>query len=123
MHKALSYLATLPNETVVYNGHEYTAGNAAFARSIDPEGAGVKRLVALAKENRITTGQTTIGDEKEWNVFMRLGDEVVKCVHSLAGRHSADPPHPPRRKASGAASGGTTAVMDALRNGKNTFKG
>ncbi|KAL1730239.1 beta-lactamase-like protein [Schizophyllum commune] len=104
MHKSLSYLATLPNETVVYNGHEYTAGNAAFARSIDPEGAGVKRLVALAKENRITTGQTTIGDEKEWNVFMRLGDEVVK-------------------KASGAASGETTAVMDALRNGKNTFKG
>ena len=117
------YLLPAGCPTTRADGHEYTAGNAAFARSIDPEGAGVKRLVALAKENRITTGQTTIGDEKEWNVFMRLGDEVVKCVHSLAGRHSADPPHPPRRKASGAASGGTTAVMDALRNGKNTFKG
>ncbi|TRM62725.1 beta-lactamase-like protein [Schizophyllum amplum] len=94
MHAALSYLGTLPDKTVVYNGHEYTAGNAAFAKNIDPEGSSVARLVALAKENKLTTGQTTIGDEKEWNV-----------------------------KASGAASGDTTAVMDALRNGKNTFKG
>lgn len=34
MHASLSYLGTLPNETVVYNGHEYTKSNVAFALSV-----------------------------------------------------------------------------------------
>lgn len=77
MHNALSYLATLPDETIVYNGHEYTAGNVAFAKSVDPENPGTIRLDALAKENKLTTGLTTIGDEKQWNVFMRLKSDAV----------------------------------------------
>ena len=78
MHKALSYLATLPNETVVYNGHEYTAGNLAFARSVEPENAALKRLAQIVEENKIVTGLTTIADEKEWNPFMRLQSVAVK---------------------------------------------
>jgi hydroxyacylglutathione hydrolase len=77
MHRALSYLGTLPSETLVYNGHEYTKGNLAFNRSVDPDGAGTQRLQKLVKENEVTTGKTTIADEKEWNVFMRLGSEAV----------------------------------------------
>jgi hydroxyacylglutathione hydrolase len=30
------------------------------------------------KENKITVGQATIGDEKSWNVFMRLGTDAEK---------------------------------------------
>lgn len=30
MHKALTYLSTLPDDTVVYNGHEYTAASVEF---------------------------------------------------------------------------------------------
>lgn len=78
MHAALSYLGTLPDETIVYNGHEYTAGSVAFGKSIDPSNAAIARLRKLVEENKITTGQSTIGDEKEWNVFMRLDSEVVK---------------------------------------------
>lgn len=36
MNVALSYLATLPDSTVVYDGHEYTKGNLAFAQSVRP---------------------------------------------------------------------------------------
>ncbi|EGN96058.1 hypothetical protein SERLA73DRAFT_185570 [Serpula lacrymans var. lacrymans S7.3] len=102
MHAALSYLGTLPNETVVYNGHEYTGGSVAFAKSVDPDNEAIARLVTLAKENKSTTGLTTIGDEKEWNVFMRLGSDAVK-------------------KATGASS--ESAIMDALRELKNNFRG
>jgi hydroxyacylglutathione hydrolase len=83
MDRALKYLATLPDETVVFNGHEYTKGNWAFGKSIEPDTEGMKKLEKLVKENPSTTGLTTIGDEKTWNVFMRLGSEVVRYVCSL----------------------------------------
>jgi len=101
MHAALNYLGTLPDETMTYIGHEYTGSNAAFAKFIDPENAAIARLEKLAKENKVTTGLTTMGDEKEWNVFMRLGSDAVK-------------------KATGATS--ENDIMSALREMKNNFK-
>lgn len=72
MHRALSYLGSLPDPTIVYAGHEYTASNFAFSKTIEPNSPGMSRLQTLVDENKITTGKSTIGDEKEWNVFMRL---------------------------------------------------
>lgn len=37
MYSALSRLAQLPGNTLVYSGHEYTVDNLKFARSIEPE--------------------------------------------------------------------------------------
>ena len=76
----LDYLGSLPSETIVYSGHEYTAGNLAFAKHIDPSNPGLERLVEITQKNKVTTGLTTIGDEKEWNVFMRLDSEAVMLV-------------------------------------------
>lgn len=78
MHRSLSYLATLPDPTIVYNGHEYTKSNHAFAKAIEPNAPGVKRLQELVDKNEVTTGKSTIGDEKEWNVFMRLDSQEVR---------------------------------------------
>ncbi|KAL0070636.1 Cytoplasmic glyoxalase II [Marasmius tenuissimus] len=105
MLNALNYLATLPSSTVVLNGHEYTKGNLGFAKSIEPESPGVKRFEELVKNNDITTGLTTIGDEKEWNVFMRLSNSTVRS----------------NAKVSSGASDGD--VMSALRELKNNFRG
>ena len=80
MKDALTYLGTLPDDTIVFNGHEYTAGNLAFAKSIDPDNGAVHRLADLVKQNKITTGLTTIKDEKQWNVFMRLESDAVRSV-------------------------------------------
>ena len=77
MVAALDYLGSLPNETIVYNGHEYTAGSLAFGKHIDPPNPGLERLAEITQKNKVTTGLTTIGDEKEWNVFMRLDSEAV----------------------------------------------
>lgn len=102
MDKALTYLGTLPDETVTYVGHEYTSGNAAFAWSVDSVNPDIARLVELAKENKITAGLTTIGDEKKWNIFMRLADEAVRTATSQSS---------------------PTAVMERLREMKNNFRG
>jgi hydroxyacylglutathione hydrolase len=80
MTNSLNYLATLPDETIVYNGHEYTASNLAFGKHIEPDAPGMEKLSEIVKENQITTGMTTIGDEKTWNVFMRLKSEAVRSV-------------------------------------------
>lgn len=78
MHTALNtVLASLPNDTKVYPGHEYTKGNLKFAEKVlNSDDAGLKKLQKLT-ENKQTQGKGTIGDEKEWNVFMRLGDEQI----------------------------------------------
>ncbi|KAH8088069.1 putative hydroxyacylglutathione hydrolase [Filobasidium floriforme] len=98
MHKALIYLGTLPEDTIVYNGHEYTPGNAKFALKIEPDNADVKRLAKLAEDNDCTAGLSTIADEKKWNVFMRLDQPAVQ-------------------KATGATD--AVSVMGALRELKN----
>ena len=45
MHAALTYLGKLPDETIVYNGHEYTPGNVKFGLKIEPENEDIKRQV------------------------------------------------------------------------------
>jgi len=105
MIRALSYLASLPDETVVYPGHEYTSGNLAFAKSVDPNNKSLDRLAELISTNPTTTGRSTIGDEKEWNVFMRLRSDVVRNATSA----TSETPE--------------SAVMDVLRNLKNNFRG
>jgi hydroxyacylglutathione hydrolase len=120
MHQALTYLGNLPPNTIVYNGHEYTSGNVAFAKSIDPDNPSITKLDLLAKENKITTGLTTIADEKEWNVFMRLGSDAVKSVSCLYIPHRACIEPPPDRQATGASS--ESAIMEKLRELKNNYK-
>jgi hydroxyacylglutathione hydrolase len=78
MHAALTYLGTLPDSTLAYSGHEYTAGNLSFAKFVDPDNKALARLQGLVDSHKITQGYSTIGDEKEWNVFMRLGSDAVR---------------------------------------------
>ncbi|KAJ7756878.1 beta-lactamase-like protein [Mycena maculata] len=107
MHAALTYLGTLPPATRVYNGHEYTAGSLAFGLSVDPANPALARLGEIVKAHPWSTGMTTIGDEKEWNVFMRLQDPAVKArVQEKYPNAVTD-----------------SAIMEALREMKNNFKG
>ncbi|KAG8837988.1 Cytoplasmic glyoxalase II [Serendipita sp. 411] len=78
MHSSLSYLGQLPDETIVYNGHEYTRGNLKFAKTVEPMNDALSRLEQLCDSNEITTGKSTIGDEKQWNVFMRLDIPAIR---------------------------------------------
>ncbi|KAF7295308.1 Lactamase-B domain-containing protein [Mycena indigotica] len=105
MHSALTYLGTLPDETITYVGHEYTGSNVAFARSVEAKNAELDRLEDLVRGNAITTGLTTIGDEKKWNPFMRLASEEI------------------RRSLGAEAETTDSALMDALRTAKNNFRG
>ena len=84
MIAALEYLGRLPDKTLVYNGHEYTQDNLAFGKHVDPTNAGLARLEDIVRSNTMKPGITTIGDEKEWNVFMRLDSSAVRYATIFA---------------------------------------
>lgn len=70
-------LAKLPKETVVYAGHEYTKSNVKFSKTVLQNDA-IANLETFASNNEFTAGKFTIGDELEFNPFMRLQDPQVQ---------------------------------------------
>ena len=81
MNKALNeILASLPDDTKVFPGHEYTKSNVKFLQKIDGDNEAVKQLDKFAEENKETQGKFTIGQEKRHNAFMRTRSEEMKKV-------------------------------------------
>ena len=81
MNTALNeILASLPDDTKVYPGHEYTKSNVKFLKQVDGGNEAVRRLEKFADENQETQGRFTIGQEKLHNVFMRTGSEEMRKV-------------------------------------------
>lgn len=72
-------LAKLPDDTVVYPGHEYTKSNVNFVKTVLNNEA-VAKLDQYCNNNKITTGVFTIGDEKKHNPFMMVDDPAVAEV-------------------------------------------
>lgn len=70
-------LAKLPKETIVYPGHEYTKSNVKFSKTVLQNDA-MKKLEDFVSNNEFTTGKFTIGDELEFNPFMRTHDPQVQ---------------------------------------------
>ncbi|KAF7122129.1 hypothetical protein CNMCM5793_000085 [Aspergillus hiratsukae] len=78
MHKALNEtLASLPDDTKVYPGHEYTKSNVKFCLAVS-QSEPIKKLEAYANQHQQTQGKFTIGDEKLHNVFMRVNDPEIQ---------------------------------------------
>ncbi|HYG26034.1 MAG TPA: hydroxyacylglutathione hydrolase [Caulobacteraceae bacterium] len=73
MWGSLQKLTALPDDTTVYCAHEYTASNARFALSVDPDPALASRAeqIFAARERGEWTVPTTIGLEKATNPFLR----------------------------------------------------
>ena len=93
MWQSLSKIAALPPETVVYSGHEYTASNAKFALSVDPDNGVLKERATRIAEQR-TKGQPTVpsalSDELATNPFLRAGDASLKAALGMAAASDAD---------------------------------
>lgn len=89
--ESLCKLVELPDETLVYCGHDYTLENCEFALTIDPERPAFrKRLgeVQKAVEYGHLTVPSTMAQEKAANVFLLSDDPQIKAA---LGMHHADP--------------------------------
>jgi hydroxyacylglutathione hydrolase len=74
MWSSLSKLMTLPDDTRIYCGHEYTLSNGKFARTLEPNNAALKTRFAEVEAARAAgkpTVPSTMGVEKKTNPFLR----------------------------------------------------
>ncbi|HTO27065.1 MAG TPA: hydroxyacylglutathione hydrolase C-terminal domain-containing protein, partial [Devosia sp.] len=105
MWAGVKALRELPDDTLVYCGHEYTQSNAKFALSIDPDNAALRKRADEVAALRLA-GRPTIpfllGEDKAANPFLRADDPVLARHYGLEG---ADP----------------AEVFAAIRKGKDNF--
>jgi len=100
----MEVVAKLPSETKIFCSHEYTMGNLAFAKSIEPENSDLLSKIEWSKnqlENEEYTVPSTVGGELAYNPFMRVDMPSVQAAVGAVG----DP----------------VKTMAALREGKNNF--
>jgi hydroxyacylglutathione hydrolase len=89
MWRSLLKLRALPDDTRVYCGHEYTAANVRFAKTIEPDNAALaareKEVARLAAEKKPTI-PSLLGEEKVANPFLRADVPEVAAKVGLAGK-------------------------------------
>lgn len=71
-------LARLPDTTRVYAGHDYLLNNLGFTLAREPGNAVAGKLAAqLADLSALDLPVTTLGEEKEFNTFLRLRNPAI----------------------------------------------
>ncbi|MEL6681363.1 MAG: hydroxyacylglutathione hydrolase [Pseudomonadota bacterium] len=89
MWNSLQKLRSLPDDTLICSGHEYTAGNARFAASLDPDNPDLTSRIKRVTDMRAAgdaTVPSVLGDEKRTNPFLRADCPEFKTV---LGKQSA----------------------------------
>ena len=84
MFSSLQLIKSLPLDTKIYCGHEYTLKNSDFCINYDKENSTLKDKIKLIKnklDNNLPTIPTTIKEELECNIFLRAKD--VKSFSKL----------------------------------------
>ncbi|MBB64341.1 MAG: hydroxyacylglutathione hydrolase [Waddliaceae bacterium] len=91
MWTSLLRLRELPDDTLVFCGHEYTVGNYRFAASIEPENLAIQKRLQKMEEMRANNQATIpalLGEEKICNPFLRADDPALLKALGMDG---ADP--------------------------------
>ena len=109
MADSLAKLAALPDETLVYSGHEYTMANIGFALEVEPDNEELKACAASDAQKRKSDRPTlpsSIGREKKTNPFLRcLQPAVIASANKYLGARASGP----------------VQVFAAIRKWKNEF--
>ena len=88
MWQSLSRMLSLPDNTKICSGHEYTENNASFALTIDPQNPDlIKRSenVKFARSKKLFTIPSQLGLEKKTNPFLRPFDKNIRENLNMLG--------------------------------------
>jgi hydroxyacylglutathione hydrolase len=110
MYESLNVtLAALPDRTLVYCGHEYTAQNLRFAAHLEPSNWAVSAKAARVAEQRARgepTVPSTLAEEKATNPFLRCDSPEIIAKVSAALTADRSP----------------AAILGAVRAAKDRFQ-
>ncbi len=105
MWTSLSKLMTLPDDTLIWCGHEYTQSNGKFALTLEPGNGALQERMVLVNAARAAgkpTVPATLGTEKLTNPFLRPYSVEI-------------------RKSLGMETASTVEVFGEIRERKNNF--
>ena len=77
MFNSLKKIKSLPKETKIYCGHEYTLQNSEFCLAQDKENSKLRnKIIDIKKKlkNEVPTIPSTLGEEIECNIFLKAKD-------------------------------------------------
>ncbi|MEM7439292.1 MAG: hydroxyacylglutathione hydrolase [Pseudomonadota bacterium] len=93
MWNSLQKFGSLPGDTTLYTGHEYTASNAKFAQTIEPDNGDYTARAAEVAELRakdIATVPSNLGVERQTNPFLRADNADLQYAIGLRDADPAD---------------------------------
>ena len=105
MWNSIERLDSLPGETLIFCGHEYTESNLEFAATVEPDNPDLAAYASEVKEMRRENRPTIpclLERERLINPFMRAADPAVI-------------------RGSGSSADDPSSVFEALRNAKDHF--
>ncbi len=92
MQASLQKIRDLPDDTLVYCGHEYTQDNLRFAHLAEPDNAAIASRIAQVNAQRARSEPSVpslLGEEKATNPFLRWDQQALlnraqqHCAHVL----------------------------------------
>jgi hydroxyacylglutathione hydrolase len=93
MNASLNRLRSLPPETAVYCGHEYTAANLKFALTVEPENRAALEYqdkVRALREADAPTLPSQMALERRVNPFLRCDEPAVRAAASTRAARQVD---------------------------------
>ncbi|WP_299624791.1 hydroxyacylglutathione hydrolase [uncultured Tateyamaria sp.] len=93
MWDSLQKLVALPGDTTVCSGHEYTAANAKFALTIDPDNPDLISRVRDVTDKRasgLPTVPSLLSEELATNPFLRAHDPAIQAHLGMTGANATD---------------------------------
>jgi hydroxyacylglutathione hydrolase len=73
-YRSIRKLMALPDETVVYAGHDYVRDSMAFARTIEPENRSINDFLRRDDPDHV---YSTVADEKKINPYFRFNEPAI----------------------------------------------
>lgn len=90
-HNSLNKISQLPDTTLVYCAHEYTAANLHFAAMVEPDNQDIQRHIETVRQlraNGTATVPSTLAREHKINPFLRHGVAEVKAAAEQYAGHT-----------------------------------
>lgn len=81
-YHSIKTLLELPDDTVVYAGHDYVRASMAFARSLEPDSPAIDRFLASYDPAHVVS---TLAEERRINPYLKFNDPVIVAILQRKG--------------------------------------